>query len=83
MKYSIKGKRLFLPINRTHILDISSGDVIAVEGFPGASHTWTDHDAEFMENNPDDDIFLVLERVADNQYKVSQVLFELPEQNAS
>ncbi len=83
MNYSISQRRIFLPINRAHIIDISADDVLVVEGFQGATYTWTDHDAEFMENNPDDDIYLEMEKTGDNHYRVMRVLFELPENDAA
>lgn len=83
MTYSIKDKKIFLPVNRTHIIDIAPGDVLSVEGFAEASYTWTSQDAEFMENNPDDDIYLHLERSGPNHFRVVSVLFELPESDAT
>lgn len=67
---------MLFAINRTEILDISVNDIIAVEGFPGASHVWTEHDSEFVENNPDDDIFLQIERVTENNFKAKGIVLK-------
>ena len=76
MTYQLNGNNLLFAINRTQIVDISSDDVIAVEGFPGVNYVWTNHDSEFVENNPDDDIFLQVERVGDNKYRASGILLK-------
>jgi len=62
MTYRLNGNSFLFAMNRSEILDISVNDIIAVEGFPGVSYVWTEHDSEFVENNPDDDIFLQVER---------------------
>ena len=69
MIYKIEGKTMLFAIDRTQIIDISVGDTLQINGLQGASHVWTEHDSEFMENNPDDDIFLQIERTAENKYK--------------
>jgi hypothetical protein len=76
MTYQLNGNRMLFAIKRTEILDISVNDVIAVEGFPGVKYVWTKHDEEFVENNPDDDIFLQIERVADSKYKATGILLK-------
>ncbi len=68
MTYELNGNNLLFPINRTDILDISIDDVISVKGFPGLRYVWTEHDSEFVENNPDDEIFLEIERVDGNGF---------------
>lgn len=69
MTYRLSGSSFLFAINRTEILDISVNDMIAVEGFPGVNYAWTEHDREFVENNPDDDIFLQVERVDGNKFR--------------
>ena len=76
MTYRLKGDDILLAINRTEILDISVNDVISVEGFPGVNYVWTVHDREFMENNPDDDIFLQVRRVDGNKFKGAGILLK-------
>ena len=76
MTYKVEGQKIFVGVNRASIIDITANDTLEVMSLPGAHYTWTDHDTEFLENNPDDDIFLEVERTADNQYKVTRVLFE-------
>lgn len=62
MTYRLNGNSFLFAIKRTEILDISVNDIITLEGFPGVNYVWTEHDSEFVENNPDDDIFLQVER---------------------
>ena len=69
MTYRLKGNSFLFAINRAEILDISLNDIITVDGFPGVSYAWTQHDREFVENNPDDDIFLQVERTDGNKFK--------------
>jgi hypothetical protein len=74
MTYQLTGNNLLFAIDRTQIVDISPDDVIQVDGFPGVAYVWTNHDAEFMENNPDDDIYLQVERVGNNRYNATGIL---------
>ena len=76
MTYELNGSNLLFAIDRTKIVDISVNDVISIEGFPGASYVWTGHDSEFVENNPDDDIFLQMQRVSENKYKATGILLK-------
>lgn len=76
MTYQIEGNTLLFAIDRRQIVDIAVNDTIQVKGFPGASHVWTGHDMEFVENNPDDEIFLEVKRVGDNQYKAAGILLQ-------
>lgn len=69
MTYELTGKSLLFPINRTDILDISINDIISVKVFPGVEYVWTEHDGEFVENNPDDEIFLQIERTEGNKLR--------------
>lgn len=75
MQYTLDGSKIILEINRTDIVDISTGDVININGFEGVSYRWTEHDSDFMENNPDADIFLELER-RDGQYRATGILLK-------
>ncbi|MFZ6014234.1 MAG: hypothetical protein ACOYXT_28085 [Bacteroidota bacterium] len=74
MIYSIDGNSMLFEIDRTKIIDISVGDTIDVKGFPGAVYNWTNHDSEFIENNPDNDIFLEIQRVAENKFKAVRII---------
>ena len=76
MTYQLSGNNMFFAISRTQILDISVNDIIAVDDYPGVNYVWTAHDSEFVENNPDDDIFLEIERVAGNKYKAVGILLK-------
>lgn len=61
MTYELSGKNLLFNIDRTEIIDISVNDIISLKGFPGVQYVWTDQDSDFVQNNPDDDIFLQIE----------------------
>jgi hypothetical protein len=76
MTYKLDGRYLLFPISRTDILDISTNDVIAVAGFPGLQYVWTDHDGEFVENNPDDEVFLQIERVDNTRFRATGILLK-------
>jgi hypothetical protein len=76
MTYQLNGNNMLFAINRTEIIDISVKDIIVVAGFPGARYEWTEHDSEFVENNPDDDIFLQIERVAENNFKATGIVLK-------
>ncbi len=72
MRYTIPGNTILCPIDRTHIIDIAVGDVLELREFPGASYEWTEQDSEFVENNPDDDIYLQLEK-EDGQFFITGI----------
>lgn len=76
MNYKLDGAKLLLAIPRSEILDISVKDVITIEGFDGAKYEWTDHDSDFVENNPDADIFLELERTNGDAYRARGILLK-------
>jgi hypothetical protein len=76
MTYKLNGKSILFEINRADIIDISVGDVIAIEGFPGVEYVWTEQDGEFVENNPDDDIFLKIDRVDGKAFKGTGILLK-------
>ena len=76
MTYQLNGNSMLFAIKRTEILDISVNDVITVEGFDDVHYVWTEQDSEFVENNPDDDIFLQIERSGQNQYKATGILLK-------
>jgi hypothetical protein len=76
MTYKLDGNKLLLAIPRAEILDISVKDVITVEGFDGARYVWTDHDSDFLENNPDADIFLEIERTNADAYRATGILLK-------
>jgi hypothetical protein len=75
MTYQLNGNNLLFAINRTEILDISVKDVITLEGLPGVNYVWTEQDSDFVENNPDDEIFLQIER-SGGQYKATGIVLK-------
>jgi hypothetical protein len=74
MIYTIKDSHILIPISRTQIIDITINDTLKADGFPGAEYTWTKHDRELIEGNPDDEIFLQIDRIDDNKFKASGIL---------
>ncbi len=76
MTYKLDGNELLLTLKRAEILDISVKDVITVAGFPGVQYEWKDQDRDFVENNPDADIFLEIERKKDGEYKGCRILLK-------
>lgn len=69
MTYELAGSALLFEIDRSRIIDISPGDTITVQGFQDLKHVWTVQDREFIENNPDDDIFIAFKKTADGIYQ--------------
>lgn len=78
MTYKLSGNDFLFLLDRTMILDISPGDVISLEDFPGATYEWTNHDGEFLENNPDDDIYLQVEKAGDHRYRATAITLKSP-----
>lgn len=76
MTYTVDGSTLIFALNRAAILDISPNDTITVEGFEGLSYEWTDHDSDFLENNPDAEIYLQAERSHGNRYKATGIILK-------
>ena len=78
MTYELNGNNLLFALDRTEIVDISAGDVITVKGYPGVDYVWTNHDLEFLENNPDDEIYLQVERTGKDRFKATGILLKEP-----
>lgn len=76
MTYSIEGKSMLFAVDRIKIVDIAVGDILEIKGLPGARHVWTEHDSEFMENNPDADLYLEVERGASNTFKPKGIIVQ-------
>lgn len=62
MLYKIDAGRMLIQLNRTTILDITPDDTLIIEGLTTQPYTWTHHDAQQVESNPDHDIYLILEQ---------------------
>ena len=73
MTYELDGSNMLLTLDRTAIIDISVNDTISIKGFPGADYVWTEQDSDFMENNPDDEIFLQVETDGKN-FKATRIV---------
>jgi hypothetical protein len=76
MTYELEGNNLLLQINRADIVDISVDDTITVKGFGGLVYKWTEHDREFVENNPDDDIFLEIESADNRKFRAVGIVLK-------
>ena len=76
MTYELNDSNLLFDLDRTAIIDITPGDVITIKGYPGVEYVWTNHDMEFLENNPDDDIYLKVERTAGNHFQATGILLK-------
>jgi hypothetical protein len=74
MNYQLEGNTMLFAINRSRIIDISVNDVLTVPDFPEVTHQWTEQDQDFIENNPDDDIYLQVEKIGENKYKANGIL---------
>lgn len=68
MTYEIETGPMLVAISRAEILDISIGDSLQIRSFPETHYTWQQQDSELVENNPDADIFLRIEKTEDGQY---------------
>lgn len=80
MVYQLEGSAFLFEIDRSKIIDISPGDILEIKSLPGLQYTWTDQDREFVENNPDDDIFIWVEQSKDNAYKACGIRLRNPVQ---
>jgi hypothetical protein len=69
MTYHIDDTSMLVSISRSKIIDISVNDVLSINCFGGIQYQWTDQDRDFMENNPDDDIFLKIEKTKNGDFK--------------
>lgn len=76
MTYELDSSHMLLTIDRTEIIDISVNDVLAAKAFPGAHYQWTEQDSDFVENNPDDDIYLQIEKLGEKGFKATGILLK-------
>lgn len=74
MTYTLDGNKLLFAIDRTRIVDIAVDDILTLDGFDGVQYVWTDHDADFFENNPDAEVFLQLEQGPSGKYQATEVI---------
>jgi hypothetical protein len=80
MVYQLEGNAFLFEIDRSKIIDISAGDSLEIKGLPDLQYTWTLQDSEFVENNPDDDIFISVERTKENNFKAIGIRLRNPMQ---
>jgi hypothetical protein len=78
MVYQLEGNAFLFEIDRSKIIDISAGDILEIKGMPDLRYTWTLQDSEFVENNPDDDIFISVERTKDQGYRAIGIRLRNP-----
>lgn len=76
MTYKLDGSKLLFAIDRARIVDISVDDVLTVDGFEGVQYKWTDHDRDFVENNPDADLFLEIEPDKSKGYRATGIILK-------
>ena len=76
MTYELNSSHMLLTIDRIEIIDISVNDVLAAKAFPGAQYEWTEQDSDFVENNPDDDIFLEIEKLGEKGFKATGIILK-------
>lgn len=71
MMYEIENGPVLVAIDRTGIVDISIGDSLHIKDFSeiSLSYTWTQQDSELVENNPDAEIYLKIEKGEDGTYR--------------
>ena len=60
MKYQVQDNTILFEIDRRQIADIAPGDVLEAANFPGGTYTWTEQDSQFMESNPEANVYLRL-----------------------
>ncbi|RAW00099.1 hypothetical protein [Pseudochryseolinea flava] len=65
MKYQIEDNAVLFEVDRRQIADITPGDVLETEHFPGGAYTWTEQDSQFIESNPEANVYLRMERHGD------------------
>lgn len=80
MVYKLEGNAFLFEIDRSKIIDISAGDTLEISGMPDLRYTWTLQDSEFVENNPDDDIFISVEKTKDNNFTAIGIRLRNPMQ---
>lgn len=77
MKYQIEDSVVLCEVDRRQIADINPGDVLEISNFPGGSYAWTEQDSQFMESNPEANVYLRMERKSGDKY-VGQGILILP-----
>lgn len=73
MVYQVKGGSILVKMDRALILDITEGDEISVEGLDVENYRWSPQDSQFVESNPDADIFLKFERTGEGAYRARSI----------
>ena len=68
MVYTVDSKRILCAVDRTKIIDISIGDTLQITALPKTNYVWKNQDSQFVENNPDKDIFIELEKTDSNNF---------------
>jgi hypothetical protein len=81
MKYQVQDDTILFEIDRRLIADITPGDVLETQGFPGGNYTWTGQDSQFMESNPEANVYLRLEKASGNNYVGKGILIMPTEVN--
>jgi hypothetical protein len=70
MVYELESNTVLFEIDRTAIVDISTGDELKVSCLADATYTWTEQDSQFMESNPDARLFIKFQKGGkDNRFE--------------
>jgi hypothetical protein len=81
MKYQVQDNTILFEIDRREIADITAGDILEASSFPGGSYTWTAQDSQFMESNPEANMYLRLEGTSGGGYVGKGILIMPTEVN--
>lgn len=68
MVYQVEDDTVLFELDRRQIADISPGDVLKTTSFPG-EYVWTEHDSQFVENNPEAHLFLKIQRSSESGFQ--------------
>ena len=69
MVYELESNVILFEIDRTAIVDISTGDTIKACCLSDAEYTWTEQDAQFLESNPDARVFIKFSKEQGNKFQ--------------
>lgn len=64
MTYKLDTTTVLIALDRTKLVAISPGDEIQLQYGEDVQYTWREQDQQFMENNPDAELFLEMKATA-------------------
>jgi hypothetical protein len=68
MIYQVEDNTVLFELDRRKIADISPGDILKTSSFPG-EYIWTEHDAQFVESNPEAHLFLKIRKESGDEFQ--------------